>query len=431
MPLIRHYEEAKAYLYGLKHHGAKYGIDRMRLLADRIGHPERRFPIIHVAGTNGKGSTCAMIEAIFRRNGYKTGLFTSPHLVFQGERIQVNREILDPDSITNYTRKIKIFADELAKNDPDDHPSFFEFMTAMAFMQFAQQQVDIAIIETGLGGRLDATNIVQPEISVITSLSLDHTNLLGEDLTSIAGEKAGIIKEGRPVVLGMLPHEAENTIKAIARKRNAPVYTINEHFRNSSLQSFPVTNLHGDYQRRNAATALLVSRLLRDRFPVDERLSREALQQIDWPGRWDVHSVGNKTIILDTTHNQEGADLLAGNLEELISLTGRKPTIMVGVLGQERARAIMPVVARFADQIILLKPLQPRAASFQMLREAIPNGFVGHVRTSTVRTLFPFPGFCEEGQNGDTLVATGSLYLIGEIMETLYHEVPVREHLLQ
>ena len=249
MPLIRNYEEAKAYLYSLKHHGAKYGIDRMRLLGEKIGHPERRFPVIHVAGTNGKGSTCAMLEAIFRLNGYKTGLFTSPHLVFQGERIQVNRKILDPDSIVKYTLQLKSIADKLAARNAADHPSFFEFMTAMAFMRFAEEAVDIGIIETGLGGRLDATNIVRPEISVITSISLDHTELLGDDLPAIAREKAGIIKEGRPVVLGCLPKEAENTIREIASQRNAPVHSIAEQFGNTSLD-YPLTNLHGDYQRR-------------------------------------------------------------------------------------------------------------------------------------------------------------------------------------
>ena len=430
MPHIRNYAEAKAYLYSLKHHGAKYGIDRMRLLGERIGHPERRFPVIHVAGTNGKGSTCAMLEAIFRLNGYKTGLFTSPHLVFQGERIQVNREILDPDSIVKYTLQLKSVADKLAARNPDDHPSFFEFMTAMAFMRFTEEAVDIGIIETGLGGRLDATNIVRPEISVITSLSLDHTNLLGNDLPAIAREKAGIIKEGRPVVLGCLPKEAENTIREIASQRNAPVHSIVEQFGKSTLD-YPLTNLHGDYQRRNAATALLTGQALQSSFPLDRETTLKALQEVYWPGRWDAHAVGAKTVILDTTHNREGAELLAGNLENLVMKTGRKPAIMVGVLGPERAQAIMPVIARYAVEIILLKPMQPRAATFKMLREAIPRGFTGRVRSSKVETIFPFPGYCSEGEDGETLVATGSLYLIGEIMERLYHEVPVQEHLLQ
>ncbi len=430
MPLIGNYEEAKAYLYSLKHHGAKYGIDRMRLLGEKIGHPERRFPVIHVAGTNGKGSTCAMLEAIYRRNRYNTGLFTSPHLVFQGERIQVNREILDSDSIVKYTVELKSLADELAENNPDDHPSFFEFMTAMAFMRFAEESVDIGIIETGLGGRLDATNIVRPEISVITSLSLDHTELLGNDLPTIAREKAGIVKEGRPVVLGCMPEEAENTIRQIASERNAPLITIREHFGHSMLD-YPLTNLHGEYQRRNAATAQLTGQALQSSYPLDPGDSLNALQRVDWPGRWDMHAAGAKTVILDTTHNREGAELLAGNLEGLVVKTGRKPIIMVGVLGQERAQAIMPVIARYAGEIVLLKPLQPRAANFQMLREAIPDGFTGCVRSSKVKTLFPFPGYCSEGEDGETLVATGSLYLIGEIMEHLYHEVPVREHLLQ
>ena len=155
------------------------------------------------------------------------------------------------------------------------------------------------------------------------------------------------------------------------------------------------------------------------------------MREVYWPGRWDAHAVGAKTVILDTTHNREGAELLAGNLEDLVMKTGRKPTIMVGVLGPERAQAIMPVIARYAREIILLKPMQPRAATFKMLREAIPGEFPGRVRKSKVESLFPFPGYCSEGEGGETLVATGSLYLIGEIMESIYHEIPVREHLLQ
>ena len=158
------YNATRDYLYSLKSKGAKYGVDRMRLLVDAIGNPERAFPIIHVAGTNGKGSTCSMLEAIYRANGYTTGLYTSPHLVRQGERVQVNREILDEADIVAYTQRLKPIAARIGADDPDDHPSFFEFMTAMALLRFAERKVDLAFLETGLGGRLDATNVVAQEL---------------------------------------------------------------------------------------------------------------------------------------------------------------------------------------------------------------------------------------------------------------------------
>ncbi|MFW6218065.1 MAG: bifunctional folylpolyglutamate synthase/dihydrofolate synthase, partial [Verrucomicrobiota bacterium] len=203
------YKETRDYLYSLRDRGSKYGIERMQRFVAELGHPERRFPVIHVAGTNGKGSVCAMLEAIYRANGYRTGLYTSPHLVHLGERVQVDRLPLTETDIVRHCERLRPVAAALGAGKPEEHPSFFEFMTAMAFLQFADAQVDLAILETGLGGRLDATNVAAPELSVITSVSLDHTELLGDSLAKIAREKAGICKPRKPVLLGRLPPEAE------------------------------------------------------------------------------------------------------------------------------------------------------------------------------------------------------------------------------
>ncbi len=178
-PRLTDYASVTEYLYALKAAGPKFGLDRMRGLAVALGHPERDCAVIHLAGTNGKGSVSAMLDAIFQAAGWRTGLYTSPHLVKLGERVQVNRQLLTEDEIVAYTRELQPIADRLTAAHADERPSFFEFMTAMAFLQFKRQQVDVAIIEVGLGGRLDATNIVQPEISVITSIGLDHCEMLG------------------------------------------------------------------------------------------------------------------------------------------------------------------------------------------------------------------------------------------------------------
>ena len=217
---LQTYEAVRSYLYGLRHRGSLYGVDRMREFIRHLGHPEKAYPVVHVAGTNGKGSTCAMLESIFRQAGLKTGLFTSPHLVHQGERVQVNRQILTREEVMEYTRRLKPIAEAIEKEHTDHHPSFFEFMTGMAFLRFAEEQVDIGIFETGLGGRLDATNVLNPEVSVITSISLDHTDILGDTLEAIAAEKAGIIKPGKPVIMGLLPLEAEKVIETVAKERN-------------------------------------------------------------------------------------------------------------------------------------------------------------------------------------------------------------------
>jgi dihydrofolate synthase/folylpolyglutamate synthase len=427
---LQSYEAVRSYLYGLKHRGALYGIDRMREFVKHLDYPEKAYPVVHVAGTNGKGSTCAMLESIFRMAGLSTGMFTSPHLVHQGERVQVNREILTRDEIVDYTRRLKPIAEALEREHADHHPSFFEFMTGMAFLRFAETEVDVGIFETGLGGRLDATNVIDPEISIITSISLDHTDILGDTLEAIAGEKAGIIKHGKPVVMGLLPREAECVIERIARERNCPLYKVEDVFGLDEM-NFPVTNLPGDYQRRNAATATLAARVLADQFGITENHIRDGLLYVNWAGRWERHQLMDRSVILDATHNPEGAIHLERNLEAFVRDRSYRPVIMTGTLGQTRARALIPVVCRFASQLYLLEPHQPRACKFDELAAEIPSTFSGNVIKSTVKEIFPAPGVCTVGDSGKELIATGSIYLIGEIMEALYHDVPVGEQVLQ
>ncbi|MCC5841987.1 MAG: bifunctional folylpolyglutamate synthase/dihydrofolate synthase [Opitutales bacterium] len=424
------YTAAKDWLYSLKGGGAKYGIERMQKLSAALGFPERRYPVIHVAGTNGKGSTCAMLEAIYRTAGLKTGLFTSPHLVHLGERIQVNREILSPSAILTYTNEMSEVAARIAQADPDDHPSFFEFMTGIAFLHFAREGVDVALIETGLGGRLDSTNVVQPVASVITSISLDHTEILGNSVEAIAREKAGIVKEGVPVILGKICPAAETVIRAIACERKAPVHSITDFF-GADPENYPETTLEGPYQRLNAAVASLTIDVLKERFPVAPLDVWTGLRSVRWAGRWDRYKLSDRTIIFDTSHNPEGAAQLDENLRRLKAQTGSPLTIIVGTLGRARAEALLPVVASHAAEIILVRPSQPRASSFEELESALPRDFAGRVRRSTIRELIPARGSLLAGQSGETIIATGSIYLTGELMDALFEEIPVAEHTLQ
>lgn len=427
---LKDYPAVRDYLYSLKHHGAKYGIDRMRLLAERLGHPEASFPIIHVAGTNGKGSTCAMLESIFRASGYKTGLYTSPHLVRQGERIQINRQILGEKEIINYTKSLRHIAESLAAIDPDDHPSFFEFMTAMAFLHFASEKVDIGILETGLGGRLDATNIVRPQVCAITSISLDHTAQLGNTYAEIAREKAGIIKAGVPVVMGHLPVEAEEVIRERAASLNCRLVSVREIW-GDNLKSYPNTNLEGSYQRINAAVAWEVSSLLETHFPQLALHRVDALMRVDWDGRWQRLQIAGRQLILDSSHNIEGAIALRENLERLKQEGVNSPIILAGTLGEERAEALIKVVSEFAGEIHLLSPNQSRACSIEQLRNHIPADYAGKIVEGNLKKIFPKPGTCSLGEPGDTIVATGSIYLLGEIMEKLTLAFPAGEEILQ
>ena len=413
------YPAVQEYLFGLKTAGVKFGIDRMRILAERIGSPERATPCLHVAGTNGKGSVSAMLEAILRACGQHTGLYTSPHLVRLGERVQVDRAVLGESEIIAYVRELQPVADRIAREGGlDDRPSFFEFMTAMAFLQFSRRRCTWSVIEVGMGGRLDATNIVSPEVSVITSIGMDHCEFLGDSLAAIAGEKAGIIKPGRPVVIGRLPAEAEATVRRVASPLGAKVISVREEF-GDDVENYPVTNLEGDYQRWNAATATLVAAQLPAAAGASSDVVARALRGVDWPGRWQRVRLGGRLAILDASHNPEGATVLDSNLAHLRSETGRAPVAIVGALGLMRAGPLLEVLCRHCSAVHLVVPNQARASTHAELEALVPASFRGDVHRSKVEELFPGPDACTAGGPEDVVVVTGSIYLLGEVLGRL------------
>lgn len=436
------YAEVKEYLYSLKAGGMKFGIDRMVRLAAALGQPERSYPVIHVAGTNGKGSVSAMLESILRTAGWRTGLYTSPHLVRLGERVQVDRQLLTEAEIVAYTRELRPLAEQAAAQAADEHATFFEFMTAMAFLQFQRKGVQAAIVEVGMGGRLDATNVVMPEVAVITSIGLDHCVELGDTVEKIAREKAGIIKPGRPVVIGRLPAGAERVVRDVAAAQGAPVHSVREAF-GEELANYPRTNLEGDYQRWNAATATLAARLFSESCraggtparggPTADEISEAAivrgLMSVDWPGRWQRLTVGGRPIILDASHNPEGAQELDKNLSRLREETGRKPVIVAGALGEFRARALLEVVLRHAAAVHVVVPNQNRATSFEDMLALVPVAQRGLVQRGSLAGIFPNPQTCTLGGAADTVVVTGSIYLLGEVLERLQPAVALESKL--
>ncbi len=424
------YAAVTDYLFGLKARGAKFGIDRMALFAEQLGHPERAVPCVHVAGTNGKGSVSAMLDAILQAAGWHTGLYTSPHLVKLGERVQVDRHILREAEITAYTHELRSVAEKLGAVNADDQPSFFEFMTAMAFLQFARKRCDLSVIEVGMGGRLDATNIVTPLVSVITSISLDHSEFLGSEIEQIAAEKAGIIKPGRPVVIGRMPAAAERVIRGIAMERGAPIVSVMEQF-GEDVARYPTTNLECDYQRWNAATATLTARALGSGWRITDTAIADGLRHVDWPGRWQRVRVDGRLTILDASHNPEGAQVLDANLAHLVAETGRPPVVITGALGAARAGALLATIAHHAREIHLAVPHQARACTHEELEALVPKSFRGNVVRATVENLFPTPTHCTAGGADDVLVVTGSIYLLGEVMARLMPERGAGEGRLQ
>ena len=394
------------YLYALRNRGSSFGMERMERLSLLLGKPEESFPVVHVAGTNGKGSVCSMLDAIYRANGYKVGLFSSPHLVHLGERIRINGKITSMAEITRWVTELKPMAERMEAAEPGMHPTFFEFMTAVAFLRFQEEKVDLAILETGLGGRLDSTNVVNPQLSVITTVSKDHCALLGNEIEAIAGEKAGIVKKGKPVLTGWLKPEANRVVERIACEQGAPFSSLAS--RDESREPLPRTNLTGAYQRRNAALAIRATEILKEKFPVDSRKSAVALTQVRLKGRWQVLP-GKPTVILDACHNEEAAGALRGNLLEF----EEKVEVWLGSLEEARAREVVAAVLPFASGFRFFQPAQPRACSCDWLVGLIPKGFAGTVSDGDMSRVDEYLDAASETQ---VILVTGSIYLIGEYL---------------
>ncbi len=321
----------------------KKDLTNIRKLCDVLGNPQNTFKSIHVAGTNGKGSTSHILSAIYQNNGYNVGLYTSPHLVDFRERIKYNGQLCTETFVIDFVEVIKEHIEEI-------NPSFFEITVAMAFQYFAQQGVDIAIIETGLGGRLDSTNIITPLASIITSIGMDHKEMLGDTLEKIAVEKAGIIKERVPVILGHIPDSPKAVIYEIAQQKSAPI----SEFINTQF----ITDLQGEHQHWNIGTALQCSELLLDVFPITDIATNEALLNVSGiaglEGRWQtLHS--EPLVVCDVGHNEEGFGLISKQINAL----HLKPIYLLGFVKEKDVTSIAPLLPA-GTEYHFVKPQIPR-----------------------------------------------------------------------
>lgn len=406
----------KERIYALRGGGSKFSTDRMREFARALGDPQNAARLVHVAGTNGKGSTSAFIESILRAHGFACGLFTSPHLLKINERIQLNRkEISDFDFESEFDFLDKA-AKKISADNPELSPTFFEYITALAFQYFKHKKADWSVIEVGLGGRLDSTNIIKPKISLITSIGFDHMQYLGETLPEIAREKAGIIKENTPVACGILPKEAMLEIEKIAREKNAPLYKLEDYFTFSPEFD---TSMPALYQKKNAALAFLACKILGNLGEIEfsEAIAKDAILETFWAARWQKIPLKNgSTLILDCSHNAEGAAELDKNLTLLSEKNGgEKPVIACGILGKERAIPLLETISRHAKKIIFLKPNEDRALSFDELKECMPKNSGVKTENSSVQELFSENSIKSEYE-GKLVVCTGSCYLAGEVL---------------
>jgi dihydrofolate synthase/folylpolyglutamate synthase len=422
MASAKTYQSCLNSMYSLRRFGIKMGLATIRKILAGLGNPQNTYNCIHVAGTNGKGSVASSLASILNQAGYKTGLYTSPHLVRFNERIQVNnRPITNKNVMASYQTIHKI-------HHGDREPTFFEFATVMAFNEFASQNVDWAVIETGMGGRLDATNIIRPKVSIITNISVEHRDYLGDTLEQISGEKAGIIKYRTPVITGIRQPKALAVVKNKATEKSAPLYRFGKDFkvRRNAAGTFAYhgiettwrhlqTGLSGRHQVDNAALVLAACEMLNKRgAKISLDHIKAGLLKNRWPGRLEVVA-SRPRIILDGAHNF----IAARNLGRFLSrnYSDRKITMVIGILDDKPYNAMLKCLLPTAHRVILTRAKINRAMEPEKLEP------IARKSTSKVKIVTGVRQALEHAMKTtpkkDIICVAGSLYVVGEAKEFL------------
>ena len=410
MPRLSPYKEALAWIYGLQRFGIKLGLENIQRLIAALHVDLGGARVIHVAGTNGKGSVCAMIDSILRAQKYRTGLFTSPHLVTFRERVRVDGEMISEDAVANGLTAIR----DLVR-DWEPHPTFFEIATALALKHFSNAKIDIVILETGLGGRLDATNAVQSDVSVITPIDFDHQQWLGESLEEIAHEKAGIIKPRIPVVAAAQAPDAEKVIRARAAECQAPLQFVHDSYHKSTV------GLPGEHQKQNAALAIAALRAAR--IDIDDSSIESGLASIDWLARfqhWDDR------IVIDGGHNPAAARVLAQTWREIFG--DQHASLILAILSDKDLRGICEALAPIADYVFLPKIRSDRAllpdelaANLSAISPSLPCSITDSVADALDQAR----------AKPNPILLTGSLHFAGEALAYLRGEPAAFEECAQ
>lgn len=428
------YENAIEYLYNLKIYGMSLGLERIEYLLEALDSPHKELKAIHVAGTNGKGSVCAMISSILDSAGYKVGLFTSPHLISFEERIMIGGKKIPKDKVCSQVQRIKTVAEDMASSGKFEHPTYFEVVTAMGFSHFKEENVDYAVLEVGLGGRLDATNVITPLVSVITTVALDHMHVLGNSLSEVAREKAGIIKPDVPVITGIADEDILKIITEICKQKDCELYTSKEHvvctLKEASLDS-QVFDLElkgfdaryddlripllGRHQLQNSQiAALAVSVLKKGSVHIPEKSIYEGFENTRWPGRLEIASK-NPPIILDCAHNPAGARALKASIKGLF--TGKRLTMIIGIMRDKDIPGIIKELAPLADNIIITKPDIDRVALPKTLKSEAEKYCTDVMVKEKVAEAVEHA--LKNSSEQDVICITGSIFNVGEARSKL------------
>lgn len=423
------YPEACAWLDAHQFFKIKLGLESTRSLLAELGNPQERLAIVHIAGTNGKGSVGATLLALLTAGGYRTGFYSSPHLSSVRERFRINDRLI---SEAEFTTLIERLADCLAGRP---HPTYFELTTILALLWFAEQQTEAVILETGMGGRLDATNVVTPLVSIITDISLDHQQYLGETIAAIAGEKAGIVKPGVPVVFSGAEADALPVIAERCREQGSPLLLLGRDFHGQSVddglrftgrageaQTYPLS-LRGSHQVGNTALALAALECLADRWPLRGAQLAAGLGQVRWPGRMEliavVHQGKSVSVLLDGAHNEAGVARLCHSLRH--GYPRRRLLLIWGKMADKALGTAFEELLSLADLLLLTRAESERSAAPQALRASLPAAF-----QAGCRCVEPAAQALDQALHlaevGDLICVAGSLYLVGALRPLLVAE---------
>jgi len=423
-----------AYLFSLEQFGIKFGLDNIRAILARLGHPERMFRSAHIAGTNGKGSVTAMVDTVLRCAGHRSARYTSPHLVDLSERFVVDGVAVDASAMRAAARDVRDAIEALrADGTLQAAPTFFEATTALAFELFRRADVEVAVIEVGLGGRLDSTNVIEPVVTAITSIDFDHQQYLGSTLAAIAAEKAGIIKPDVPVVVGDLGREAMAVIEAIARERHAPIVRSREGVSaGSSIRGHASTNafdlrtpahdygtltlsLRGEHQVANAIVAVrLLEELDRRGVRVPADAVPEGLARVSWPGRLDHRSLpGGRELILDAAHNPAGAAALASYLT---NMGGERPVLVFGAMRDKDVHGMLDVLLPTVNRMLVTRASNSRSADPEALA-AEARAIAPSLNIEVVAS--PADALTAAWSYSSRVVVAGSIFLLGDVFKEI------------
>ncbi|WAC19948.1 bifunctional folylpolyglutamate synthase/dihydrofolate synthase [Luteolibacter sp. SL250] len=394
------YVESIAWLFSTQMFGIKLGLEGpRRLLKEYLAHPAHGVTVIHVAGTNGKGSTCAMIDSIARSSGKRTGLFTSPHLIDYRERIKVSGVDIPEEACADMLTELRGLCERL-----ETHPTFFEITLALAMRWFRERECEVIILETGMGGRLDATTAVQADIAVITPIGLDHTQWLGDTLELVAAEKAGIFVPGKPAVSSPQDPAARRVLEVEANESRSPLEFVTE-----PLLGYGVA-LPGEHQKWNAALA--VAALFKCGLPLNSDIIRHGLASVRWPGRFERFEVDGRAVILDGAHNPHAARVLVETWDA--EFPDQKAALVFSAVSSKDIAGILAPIAPLASEIFICPVDTPRATPVEEIAAALPEGASPH-------RLFPdFPSaFAAAKESGPTVLVAGSLFLVGDARAVL------------